>query len=266
MVRSIIEANDLLGCAYSEVFAGGAGLAIKLLLKGDVSSITINDYDWAVYCMWDAIVNKSDDMCAFIDSAVLTPDEWQRHREVYRDRDAADALALAESTLYLNRTNVSGILGGGLIGGMEQNGTYKMDARFNRETLKRKIRRIAGQNNRITVTHLDAEQFVDKRLQSPNEFAYLDPPYVQKGPGLYESSFDEKKHRSLAKKISACPCKWLVTYDADELVEELYAGFSQNELDINYTANTRIRTIGKEKVILGLGLEWPQTSVGRKRK
>lgn len=258
LVKSILEANNLLGCAYSEVFAGGAGLAIKLLLKGDVSNITINDYDRAVYCMWNAIVNEPEEMCMFIDSAKLTPETWLGHREVYRNRDTEDPLTLAKSTFYLNRTNVSGILGGGLIGGMDQSGTYKMNARFNRETLKRKIKIISEQSNRITVTHLDAEEFIDRKLQSSDEFAYFDPPYVQKGPGLYESSFDKKKHRSLAQKISNCPCKWLVTYDADELVEELYAGFSQSELDINYTANTRIRTIGREKVILGPSLEWPE--------
>lgn len=255
-VRAILQENGLVGCPYAEVFAGGAGLAIKLLLKGDVSSITINDYDRAVFCMWDAIVHRPDDMCAFIDGAVLDVPTWERHREVYRNRDSADALDLARSSFYLNRTNISGILGGGLIGGKAQKSKFKMDARFNRATLKRKVREIAQYEPYIDVTYLDAEKFIASRLTDVNTFAYFDPPYVQKGPGLYKSSYDADGHRSLAKAIAGCDCRWIVTYDADALIEEIYSDFQQNEMEIGYSAN--LKTIGKEKIILGPGLMWPK--------
>ncbi len=255
-MHAIMVKNDLIGKPYAEVFAGGAGLAVKLLLKGDVSSIAINDFDRAVYCMWNAIVNDSDEICNFIDESTLDVQTWLAHREVYRNKESANALDLAKSSLYLNRTNVSGILGGGIIGGLDQTGNYKMDVRFNRETLKRKIRRIAERKNDITVTCLDAEQFVDEVLASDRYFAYFDPPYVQKGPGLYRSSFDEVKHRSLAKKISDCKGNWVVTYDADTLIEDIYRDFRQEDLDVSYTAN--VKTVGKEKIILGPGLEWPE--------
>lgn len=255
-IKGILKENGLIGSSYSEVFAGGAGLAMKLLIKGDVSSVTINDYDVAVYCMWDAIVNHSEELCAFIDEAHLDVETWLDHREIYRAHDNTNPLQLGCSTFYLNRTNVSGILSGGLIGGLEQTGNFKMDARFGKEGLKKKIRTIASRRSDITVTCLDAADFIDQNLDDEGTFAYFDPPYVQKGPGLYKSSFDEEGHRRLAKKIAACSCKWVVTYDADSLIDEIYAAFDKDDMNISYTAN--LKTIGKEKIILGPGLVWPR--------
>lgn len=255
-IKAIIESNGLLGHPYAELFAGGAGLAIKLLLRGDVSSIVINDYDRAVYCMWNAIVNHGEELCEFIDSAVLDIKTWKKMRGMYRDHNGINDLELGKAAFYLNRTNVSGILSGGVIGGLEQTGNYKMDVRFNRETLKKKIASIAARRDDIEVTSLDAEEFIDNRMGDPELFAYLDPPYVQKGPGLYRSSFDEGKHRSLAKKVGNAKSKWVVTYDSDKLIDDIYGDYERSDFEIGYTAN--VKTVGKEKIILGPGLVWPE--------
>lgn len=255
-IRAILEMNDLLGHPYAELFAGGAGLAIKLLLKGDVSSIVINDYDRAVYCMWDAIVNHAEEMCEFIDSAVLDIETWKKVRDMYQNHDGVGDFELGKAAFYLNRTNVSGILSGGVIGGLEQTGNYKMDVRFNRKTLKKKIMDIAARRDDIEVTRLDAEDFIDDRMGDSELFAYLDPPYVQKGPGLYRSAFDEAKHRSLARKVGDARSKWVVTYDADKFIDDIYGDYKRGDLEISYTAN--VKTIGREKIILGPGLVWPE--------
>lgn len=253
-MRAILEQNNLIHTPYAEVFAGGAGLAVKLLLKGDVSSIIINDYDQAVFSIWDAIVNHSDEMCSFIRDVPINIDTWKKHHEIYRNRTGRSTLDLAKASFYLNRTNVSGILDGGIIGGQRQTGKFKMDARFNREALIRKIKAIAAYKNQILVTCLDAEIFIDKFLQTETIFAYLDPPYVKKGPGLYHSSFNERKHRSLANKIGDCKCKWVITYDSDTLIDEIYRNYQSTNLEVSYSANTK--TVGKEKLILGPGLVW----------
>ena len=255
-IRAILEMNDLLGHPYAELFAGGAGLAIKLLLKGDVSSIVINDYDRAVYCMWDAIVNHVEEMCEFIDSAVLDIETWKKVRDMYQNHDGVGDFELGKAAFYLNRTNVSGILSGGVIGGLEQTGNYKMDVRFNRKTLKKKVMDIAARRGDIEVTRLDAEDFIDDRMGDSELFAYLDPPYVQKGPGLYRSAFDEAKHRSLARKVGDARSKWVVTYDADKLIDDIYGDYERGDLEISYTAN--VKTVGREKIILGPGLNWPE--------
>ena len=177
-------------------------------------------------------------------------------RAIYQSKDASDVLTLGKACFYLNRTNVSGILSGGVIGGLNQTGAYKIDARFNRATLKNKIRRIADYRGKIEVTNLDAEEFISQRLTDSELFAYLDPPYVQKGPGLYRSSFTNEKHHSLARKIAGAKSKWVVTYDADKLIDSIYSDYEQSDLEIGYSAN--IKTVGREKMILGPGLIWPE--------
>lgn len=251
-VRQIIEDNGLLGCTYAEAFAGGAGVAMKLLLKNDVARVLINDLDRAVYCMWKAIVEQPEEMCSFIDASGPTIDEWRVHRETYRNQDEAADLDLAKAAFFLNRTNVSGIIKGGVIGGIDQEGTYKIGARFGKEDLKRKIHEIAKHADSIAVTNLDAEDFI-ATLDTDDTFAYFDPPYVQKGPGLYENSFDEEKHRSLAEKISECGCKWMVTYDSNALVESLYGAYDTDEIDIRYSAHSA--NVGREKIIAGPGVD-----------
>lgn len=252
LVKKIIGSNDLFGCTYAEAFAGGAGLAMKLLLKGDVSRILLNDLDRAVYCMWKVIVEQPEEMCEFIDSCGPTIDEWHIQREFYRNQDSVSDSCLGKAAFFLNRTNVSGIIKGGVIGGLEQQGNYLIDARFGKADLKRKIRSIAKYRDAITLTNLDAEDFIDQ-LQEDGVFAYFDPPYVKKGPGLYENSFDETKHRSLAEKIATCPCSWIVTYDANQLVEDIYSSFVMDEFDIQYSAHSAC--IGREKLIVGPGLK-----------
>lgn len=256
LVKEIIIKNGLSNCTYSEAFAGGAGLAMKLLLKGDVPKVIINDLDRAVWSMWDVIINHSDELCGFVKDAILTVEEWKKYRDIYRNQDDADSFELGKAAFYLNRTNVSGILDGGLIGGLAQNGNYKMDARFSRDGLIRKIQNIAKKRDRIELHNLDAECFISNVLScEDNVFANFDPPYVKKGPGLYRSSFDAEKHKSLARTVLACSFPWMATYDDDPLIDELYKENVKGHITLSYSAHSAGQ--GTEKLILSDGLTCP---------
>ncbi|WP_373097055.1 DNA adenine methylase [Collinsella bouchesdurhonensis] len=255
LVDSIISGSGLDGCAYAEAYCGGAGLAMKLLLLGRVSRVILNDIDPAVYSMWDAIVNHPDELCHFIEEVELTIDEWKSQREVYASSDAP-SLELGKAAFYLNRTNRSGILRGGPIGGMSQSGKYGIDARFNREALCRKIGSIAARSDAIELHNMDACGFIDTVLSGIDGlFANFDPPYVVKGPGLYENSYTEDDHREVAKKIAECEFPWIVTYDDAPLISELYGGFDRYRIRIGYSAASA-RT-GAEVLIAGKGVEVP---------
>lgn len=260
LIKGIIDQNGYSERTYCEAFAGGAGAAIKLLLKGDVSSIIINDLDRAVFCMWDRIVNHSEALCEFIDKVDISIESWIAFREVYRNSDSATDEDLGNAAFFLNRTNVSGILDGGVIGGLDQSGNYPIGARFNKENLKKKIRDISKKRDSIELFMLDAESLIDEVLEprSGKVFCYFDPPYVQKGPGLYRSSFDKQKHESLAKKITGSSFPWMVTYDDDPLVCELYEDHLRDTLVLDYSANTHGK--GKEKLILPKSVKYKKAS------
>lgn len=261
-VVSLIDCNELHGCTYAEAFCGGAGLAMKLLLRGDVSKVVLNDLDPAVYSIWGAVVRHPDELCEFIKKVPLDMEQWARFRDVFRC-SKAPSLELGKATFFLNRTNRSGILTGGVIGGKEQAGTYKIDARFNRDNLCKKVQEISGRSADIELHNLDARDFMRKIAPSlgDDSLLYLDPPYVQKGPGLYENSFSDDGHRALAQAIKGYGGKWMATYDADELVDELYAPsndwlITTGEIEVGYSA-AKSRDVATERLVLGPGVKMP---------
>lgn len=255
IVDAVIEASGLTGCTYAEAYCGGAGLAVKLLLKGRVSKIALNDIDPAVYSMWDAIVNHADELCAFLTDVPLDIDVWRSMRDVY-ETAGSPSLELGKAALYLNRTNRSGILRGGPIGGMSQSGRYRLDARFNRVGLCEKIKTIASRSDAIELHNEDACDFIDGTLARTQQvFANFDPPYVVKGPGLYENHYTNEDHAAVAEKIASCSFPWIVTYDDSTLVRGLYDGFNQFSVSVGYSA-ANIR-VGSEILIAGPGVTVP---------
>ena len=236
-VLSLIEANGLINETYIEPFAGGAGLALKLLLNNKVKRIVINDVDYAVYCFWYSVLHFSDEMCEFVNAVPLTIEEWDLMHGILSNQEDHTILDIAKAVLYLNRTNVSGIINGGVIGGREQSGKYKMDARFNRNTLSQKIKKIAAVSSKIELYNMDAINFLQTELQHYYKvFINFDPPYVAKGGQLYTNSFTNADHAALRDAIARCKRKWIVTYDTCDLVRALYAEFNTGYIDIYYSA------------------------------
>lgn len=258
-VERIIRSSGLEGCAYAEAFCGGAGLAVKLLLKGDVSRIVLNDVDPAVFSMWDAIVNHPEELCSFLTSTEPTVDEWERQHDLLISSESP-SLELGMAALFLNRTNRSGILRGGPIGGKRQTGAWGIGARYNPDGLCAKVRRITARKSDIELHNLDASDFIKTVLRpmaAKGELvlANFDPPYVEKGPELYQNSFDEGDHRALAREIASCEFPWVVTYDAVPLVDEMYADFKRYDLEVGYSA-ARVRR-EREILVAGPGVTVP---------
>ena len=237
-VQELLKVNDLLNGTYCEPFAGGAGLALKLLIKSDVSRIVINDADPAIYSVWDIILHEPDELCSFIKTAEVTVAEWENQKRIYNSQCGKPGKELAKATFYLNRTNISGVITGGMIGGKKQEGKFKIDARFNRNNLITKIYNIAALADKIDLYNYDVIEFMDTVLSQlgNNTLVNFDPPYVKKGGLLYKNSFSETDHRLLRDKIAACQKKWIVTYDVCDFIKDLYNGFHGGLIDVYYSA------------------------------
>lgn len=182
----LLEENELTDVTYVEPCAGGASIALSLLLQEYASSVHINDLSRPIYAFWHAVLNETADLCRLIERVHVTMQEWQRQRAVYENRDHADLLELGFATLFLNRTNRSGIVAGGVIGGKGQTGAWLLDARFNKSELIRRIRRVSHYKRRIRLHQLDALQLTNEVLPKlgPNAFVFYDPPYIDKGEAL----------------------------------------------------------------------------------
>lgn len=244
LVKNIINQNmDKQNRIYIEPYAGGAGLALKLLYSGDVQKIILNDFDNHIYCFWHICLDYTDDLCDMIQNCNITIEEWKRQKMIYDNAEEFTEFEVGFATFFLNRCNVSGIIKGGPIGGIDQNGTYKLDARFNKANLIKKIRKVALYRNAIEFHNKDAIVFMDEvveKIDSNNVFLNIDPPYVKKGPMLYKNSYTEADHKVIADKVSSISKKWIVTYDECELIKKLYNKFRMDKIQLNYSAgNTK---------------------------
>lgn len=260
-VDNLLKINNING-TYIEPFAGGSGLAIKLLVNGKVNDIWINDYDSSIYSVWYAILHTPQMLIDKINSVpfdykdgTLNSDEdnlkyWEKVKAQHDDsKNLPTSIDNAFSTLFLNRTNRSGIITGGPVGGTKQK--TKIYARFNKRTLIKKINLINSFKNQIKLTNLDAISMIPKiknETESSNTFIFFDPPYFKQGSNLYFSSFDYDNHRDMANQIINLEnYNWITTYDNVKEIRNIYSEApKQFEYDIRYTANNYKRGMAKE--------------------
>lgn len=241
-VLETLEINNLIGGTYVEPFAGGAGIAWYLLLNDKVKHVCINDLNTSVYAFWYCVLNRTDELSQCIMETPVTIDEWHKQKLI-QDSSDATILELGFSTFFLNRTNRSGIIKGGVMGGKNQDGKYKLDCRYNKEKLIKKIKSIANLKEKITLTQKDAKVFLADDIKNIEKkcLINIDPPYYVKGKGLYQNFFEHNDHYELRNVIRSLDRPWIVTYDNAPEINDLYHGFLPLSFDLRYTAQTKRR-------------------------
>jgi len=258
--------NDISGGWYVEPYAGGAGMALNLLIGEYVNRILINDIDPAIYAFWRATMDHCEAMVDRVMSVPLTVEERDRQLTIYRRGMTSGLVDLGFATLYLNRTSVSGSLTGGVIGGRKQQGRYKIDARFNRETLARRLHAIAERPNRIGIYNMDALDFVREiRRELPDHvLIYFDPPYFRKGAKLYRNVYGPEDHAKVAQTIRDLDCPWVLTYDDCEEVRWLYRWAKSTRFSLWYSATRRSARQEGEVMFWSPALSLPSAPYSRR--
>ena len=210
-VKLIYRQNNLLDGHYVEPYAGGASVALALLFHEDASEIHITDLSKSVYAFWHSVLNETESLCDLIRDTAVTVEEWNRQKEIQGQVETAPLLELGFSTFFLNRTNRSGIINGGIIGGKDQDGEWKIDARFNKATLIARIKKIARYRRRINLYNKDASDFLRVILPTlpVTTLVNLDPPYFVKGQGLYEDYYQPEDHADVARLVSQITQPWI---------------------------------------------------------
>ncbi|WP_352422268.1 DNA adenine methylase [Proteiniphilum sp.] len=259
-IMEILSCNSITD-NYAEPFAGGAGVAIELLLNKKIKNIHLNDSDIGIYAFWHCVKNENEKLCRNITTASLTIEEWKRRKYIIQHPQDYDLFELGYSVFYLNRCNRSGVLSAGVIGGLSQSGNYKMDARFPRNELIRRVEAIGLFAESISITNMDAEVYIQDYVShlSSNTLVYLDPPYYYKSKALYLNSYENNDHLELSLSIkNNIKQPWVLSYDAVSEIINLYSDRRYFIYDLQYSASRSY--IGKEIFIFGDHVEIPTKS------
>lgn len=250
---------------YIEAYAGGAGAALGLLFTNRVKKMVLNEYDDVLYKFWHVVLNNTEDLIKKISNVQISVQEWKKQKKILNNHKKGQKrsdLDIGFSTFFLNRCNRSGILMAGPIGGKEQLGKWKIDARFNKEDLIKRIERIAEYKSRIRLFNLDAIVFLKNQLPKLNSdldktLVYLDPPYYEKGSTLYRHSYDNDNHIELQKFLKNQPkIKWILSYDDVPFIHDLYKDTNKNKISMNHFAYKA--KVGKELIITSDNCNLPE--------
>ncbi|MFW6016569.1 MAG: DNA adenine methylase [bacterium] len=264
-LRSVINYNSPID-TYIEPFAGGAGAALGLLINGSINKIIINDADEFIYKFWDSILRNKEKFIRKVENTPVNVKEYYKQKEILtnpKKRNSSSNLAIGFSTFYLNRCNRSGILRSGPIGGYNQNGKWKIDARFNKTDLIKRIELINKFRNNIEVYNCDALDFLNEILPNLNidlkkTLIYLDPPYYNQGPELYRKFYNNGQHAELRDfLLNVIKTKWVLSYDDVPQINELYNGIRINGYSKSHFANKA--KIGKELIIFSDNCVLPES-------
>ena len=239
-IREVVETNNMPDLHYIEPFAGGAGVGLELLLMECVRHIHINDIDISIYAFWHSVLNHTEEFCRLIRDYPVTIESWRDQKEIRQNPESYSLLQLGFATFFLNRTNRSGVLNAGPIGGINQLGAWAIDCRYNRNQLIERVQRISLFGSRVSIANMDAIAFIEskKSTAKSGSLVYLDPPYFNKGAYLYRNHFTKKDHETLARFVRGITnFRWIVSYDNVEDIKAIYSGEQQEEFNIVYSAN-----------------------------
>ena len=252
----LIALNTSRPPVYVEPYAGGASLALSLLFQKRVREVYLNDIDPAIHAFWHSALTHNSAFRQCIADVRVTPAEWLRQKRIYATGLAAGRFALGFATFFLNRTNHSGILNGGMIGGKQQLGEFKLDARFNRAELQTRIARIGKFRSQIHLSQLDALEFLRRRRFPANTLIYLDPPYFRAGKALYLNAYQADDHVAVKQYLHSVKVPWVVSYDDVPEIRRLYRSLRARRIELLHTARSAHQ--GAEVLFFGPGLRIPR--------
>jgi DNA adenine methylase len=260
-LEKTILLNSLEDSTLVEIYAGGAGASLNLLVNGVCKKLILNDFDPHIYAFWKVLFFETDDFLRKINDTIVSIKNWHEQKEIYTSHNNYSDLDVAFSTFYLNRTNRSGILAkAGPIGGYDQKGNYKLDVRFNKLELNKRIGTIAKFSDKVEIHNKDGIELVKELYGTKKEkyFIFLDPPYYNQGKNLYLNFYNNDDHLKLARILKLYNNQnWLLTYDNCLEIKEMYKRFRSSDINMTYTLQDKKQA--KEIMIVSDSLHLPKT-------
>ena len=257
-IKEALRLNALRPGLFVEPFAGGASVALQLVKDEAVKCMGLIERDPLVAAFWKTVFFDADWLVRQVKTTPVTVEQWcalktGRHKTA-RER--------AFACLYLNRTSFSGIIaqGAGPLGGYKQASVHKIDCRFTRQTLIRRIRQAEALREKVAfvwnLTWADGLariRMMQARGSLPCDvFYYVDPPFFEKAKRLYTYYFTDTDHRRLRDVLLTMQEPWILSYDSAERVRELYGDVRHGpvHVDLLYGSSGNGGNIMAKEVLL----------------
>lgn len=234
---------------FIEGFAGSAVLSLNM--KRERKIIHINDLDPAIYAMWKNIQENSYEFAKMVLFTPIDIDQHKKCAEILKN-EHRPTLELAYSALFLNRTNFSGMLGAKVIGGESQVGKYRMDVRFNRFVISKRISKAATLLKDAIITNQDALSLIDEE-----GFLYLDPPYLDIDNRIYRFNYLKSDMKRLLEALKGREEPWILSHAPSEWIDEELKEFQSAEIDHRYGIKTPYEKGSIEKIWSNVSLRKP---------
>lgn len=212
---------------FADAFVGGGSVLLEYAKRFPNAKLVVGEADSRIRAVWSLLgAGTIQELCRRVESTPASVDRFLAEQSA----TATDIVGLAFQAIYLNRCAFGGILASGPIGGVKQKSEWSVGCRYNSNRLVRDIegasKLLAG---RLTV--------VSDYRQADADFVYYDPPYVEKGDGLYGCKFD---HTSFALHVLQRHKPWLVSYDQHPQVEDYFASCTFHSIVVsNRNAKTK---------------------------
>ncbi|WP_026678200.1 DNA adenine methylase [Fictibacillus gelatini] len=225
LAEKIIELMPSHSC-YVEPFGGAAHvMAVKTPSKVDVyNDINGDVVNFLMVLRKDP--DRLEDACSSLPYSRFLFETWQNELfENRRSEGTMNDFERAVKFFYVNRCGING-------GGLNHKSGWKHSVHHNTPAVYQSIcKRMKDFGERMRSVFIECRDFryIIKTYDGPETLFYIDPPYVG-CESRYTGKFSEKDHRELAELLCNIKGKAIVSYYADDLVNQLYYGWNRLEL------------------------------------
>jgi DNA adenine methylase len=219
---------------FREPFLGGASVALLFSQKYPDIPVWVNDKYEYLYNFWVTLQESGDELSDILVGIKEDNSTEEKAKELFisAKEEISEADSFRQAVLFwiLNKCSYSGLT---------ENSSFSPQA-SNQNFTTRGARHLKAVSEVIQHWHITNYDYSDL-LMDPGEddgeaFCFLDPPY-KISTYLYGTNAEMHKgfnHQHFAEVCAASPNRWMVTYNNDNEIKEMFPNFHQEEFRITY--------------------------------
>lgn len=224
---------------YREPFIGGGSVAIYATQAYPNIPVWINDLYVPLYNFWIQLRDNGEELSTLLNviktkvsNYETQEDRDKAHRELFNqtkeDINTQDGIDRALSFFILNKCSFSGLT---------ENSTFSPTASRSNFSFVgiEKLKEYSKLMNNWKITNIDYSEVMN--APGDNVFVFLDPPYDIKD-FLYGKNREMHKsfdHHVFADNVYKCPHKFMITYNLNDRLTEMYKDYHLREWKIRYS-------------------------------